>query len=63
GGVFAIYASGLWVGAKVSGEPRVAVAEYSYEFAPGRILGGTPEDPGGDDLIVYKLDKDEGQLA
>jgi len=36
-----IYAAGLWVGAMVAGEPRVAVAEYSSEHVPGPMADGT----------------------
>lgn len=55
GGVFAIYASGLWVGARVNGQPRVAVAEYSYEYGPGKIINGEPADAGDSRYQVYKL--------
>jgi hypothetical protein len=34
-GKFAVYASGLWLGAKVSGQVRTAAAEYSYEYGAG----------------------------
>ncbi|HEY6868066.1 MAG TPA: hypothetical protein VI792_12465, partial [Candidatus Eisenbacteria bacterium] len=52
----ALYAGGLWIGAQVAGQTRVAVAEYSTEYQPGRILPvGTPEDPGDPRLIVYKV--------
>jgi hypothetical protein len=46
-GIYAIYAAGPWIGAKVNGEPRVAVAEYSYEYRPGNIDPVThqPADP------------------
>lgn len=59
GGVFAIYASGLWVGAKVDGEVRVAVAEYSYEFKPGQIDNEThlPLNPDSSVYLVYKYNK------
>jgi hypothetical protein len=43
-GKFAIFASGLWVGAKVDGTPRVTVAEYSSEWTPGKIAGGPTDD-------------------
>jgi hypothetical protein len=36
-----IYAAGLWIGAKVEGQKRVAVAEFSSEYAPGPMAGGT----------------------
>src|SRR3954463_1971948 len=38
-----VFAGGLWIGARISGTPRVTVAEYDQEFRPGRILGGIPE--------------------
>jgi hypothetical protein len=59
GGVFAIYGAGIWLGARpvidgVVGSPRVAIAEYSYEFQPGKIIGGAPDDP---DLARYQVYK------
>lgn len=50
-----IYAAGLWVGAKVGGEIRLAVAEYDQEYRPGRLLPGGPDPPGDSRLIVYKV--------
>lgn len=35
-GLVSMFASGLWIGARVGGETRVTVAEYSQEFTPGR---------------------------
>ena len=40
-GKTAIFAGGLWLGAHVNGEVRTVVAEYSYEFGPGNMVGGT----------------------
>jgi hypothetical protein len=37
----AVFAAGLWLGAKVGGEIRAAVGEYSQEFTPGPMAGGT----------------------
>jgi hypothetical protein len=56
-GLYAIYAAGPWIGAKVNGEPRVAVAEYSYEYRPGNInpLTHLPEDPADSIFKVYKI--------
>ena len=31
----ALFAAGLWIGAKVDGDVRVAVAEYDMEYGPG----------------------------
>ncbi len=36
-----VYSAGLWLGAKVAGETRVAIAEYSSEFVPGPMEDGT----------------------
>ncbi len=52
---FAVFAAGLWVGAKVGGAPRVTTAEYSSEWAPGRIIGGGPENPSAFELRTYKV--------
>lgn len=52
----AVYAAGLWIGARVAGETRLAVAEYSFEYGPGPILsGGVPADPLDPPQRVYKV--------
>ncbi len=51
-----IYAAGFWVGAKVAGEPRVAVAEYSSEYVPGVMAGGTFM-PDNAQFKVYKIQR------
>jgi hypothetical protein len=62
-GDFEIYDSGLWVGAKVNGEARVAISFYTYEYAPGTIdiethLPADPEDP------TYKIyDIEQGNTS
>jgi len=44
-GKTAIYASGLWLGAKTHDTVRVAIAEYSYEFQAGPIgINIVPDD-------------------
>ncbi|MBI5019829.1 MAG: hypothetical protein HZB59_00130 [Ignavibacteriales bacterium] len=49
----AIYASGIWLGGLVDDTPRVAVAEFAYEFDAGPIAAGVnPEDPR---WKVYKI--------
>ena len=60
-GIFAIYAAGPWIGAKVNGEPRVAIAEYSYEFVPGTINSVTHlhNDPSLSRYQVYKYSAGE----
>ncbi len=51
-----LYAAGLWMGAidSATGEIRVVVSEYSSEYVPGPMAGGTfqPDNP---DFRVYKL--------
>ena len=37
----AVFAAGPWFGAKVNGQVRIAVGEYSQEFVPGPMAGGT----------------------
>ena len=56
---YPLYAAGLWVGGidSATGQLRVAVAEYSDEYVPGPMVGGTflPDNP---DFKVYKLYRD-----
>ena len=56
----AIFASGLWMGAKVGTQPRVSVAVYSQEFGPGAMVGTTFDDPNNPDYIVYKVVRFQG---
>jgi hypothetical protein len=58
----AVYAAGIWVGAKVSGETRVTVAEYSNEYVPGPMLNGTfqPDNPV---FHVYKIKQGDTRLS
>jgi len=37
----AVFAAGPWIGAKVNGQVRIAVGEYSQEFVPGPMVNGT----------------------
>lgn len=50
-----VFASGLWLGGQVGGEVRVALAEYSSEYGPGPIVGGSPDDPTRPQHRVYKV--------
>ncbi|MBD3404069.1 hypothetical protein GF420_14345, partial [candidate division GN15 bacterium] len=52
-----LYAAGLWLGGKVGGDIRVAVSEYSSEYVPGPMAGGTFQ-PDSPDFKVYKLYSD-----
>jgi hypothetical protein len=51
-----LYSAGIWVGARVDGSPRIAMAEYSTEFVPGPMENGTflPDSP---DFRVYKINR------
>ena len=42
-----VFAAGIWIGGIVNGETRVTVGEFSQEFAPGPMAGGTfaPDEP------------------
>ncbi len=51
-----IYAAGLWVGAKVNNDLRLAVAEYSSEFVPGPMANGTYQ-PDSPEFKVYKINR------
>jgi hypothetical protein len=37
----AVFAGGIWIGARVYGEPRLAIGEYSQEYVPGPMQNGT----------------------
>jgi len=50
-----IFASGLWLGANVGGQTRLAIATYDQEYRPGSAFGGTPESPDPAYLHVFKL--------
>lgn len=50
-----VFASGLWLGAMVAGAPRAVVAEYSSEFGPGGMVGGTFDDPSRPQHVTYKV--------
>jgi len=59
--MFAVFASGLWIGALVNQEVRVTVAEYSMEYSPGPMENGGPN-PHWDSehFRVYKIDQNSG---
>ena len=63
-----VFASGLWLGAKVAGEVRTVVAEYSQEYNPGLLIRdgstfGSPDDYTNPDYIVYKVVRFNGDPA
>jgi hypothetical protein len=50
----ALFAGGLWLGAKVGGDIRVALAEYAQEYVPGPMVGGTFQED-SPDFRVFKV--------
>ncbi|MFH2034762.1 MAG: T9SS type A sorting domain-containing protein [Candidatus Zixiibacteriota bacterium] len=56
---YCIYSMGLWLGGKINDEIHVTVCEYSTEFVPGQMEGGTyvPDNYG---FRVYKIDETSG---
>lgn len=68
----AVYQSGIWLGGKIAsgpnaGEVRVAIAEYSQEFAPGNIIGSgstaTPAEASDPAFTVYKVVRYTGSAS
>ena len=53
----AVFASGIWIGAKVSGSVRTAAAVYGTEFSPGPVVNGTFADPNSQNYRVFKINK------
>ncbi len=58
-GKTAIYTSGIWIGAQVSGETRTAAASYNTEFSPGPEIGGAPADPNNTEYRVFKINAED----
>jgi hypothetical protein len=55
-----IFASGIWLAAKVNGQTRVALGEYSQEFDPGIIEDdGQPANKNDPRFRVYKIVRGE----
>ena len=52
-----LFASGLWLGAMVEGQTRVALAEYSMEFAPGTFASLVPDNPEDPAYEVWKVNR------
>lgn len=50
-----LFASGLWLGANVGGQLRMAVAEYSTEYEPGTMVGTSPGSPSLPEHRVWKV--------
>src|SRR5258706_472634 len=58
-----VFNSGLWLGGKVGGAVRVALAEYASEFGPGPMVGGAAVDPALPQHRVYKVVRWTGNPA
>ncbi len=54
-----LYCAGLFLGGKVGGNTRVAVATYEQEYVPGPMSGGTSM-PDQSSFRVYKIDTSSG---
>jgi hypothetical protein len=52
----AVFAAGLWIGAKVNGEIRAAIGEYSQEFVPGPMANGTFQ-PDAPEFRNYRIER------
>ncbi len=53
------YAAGLWIGGRVNGETRVAVAEYEDEYAPGTAASSAPDA----DRRIYRIVRGDSTSA
>jgi hypothetical protein len=50
-----LYASGLWIGARVNGELRVTTTPFLSEYAPGAMVDGAADDPDRPAYRVWKV--------
>ncbi len=57
-----VYSAGIWVGAKVNGEVRLAISEYGTEFVPGPMLNGTHQ-PDNASFRVYKINRNDNDAT
>lgn len=55
GGKTALFAGGLWLGGETSSETLVTVAEYSFEYTPGVLLPGAPDESGDPRFRVFEV--------
>ena len=53
----AVHAAGLWLGGKVNGETRLAVAEYSHEYGPGPMMPDGSYQPDAFENPAYRVYK------
>ncbi len=55
-GLFARFASGMWLGARVGNDTLVAIAQYAFEYLPGYTdNNGIPQGQNDPYYVVYKL--------
>ena len=59
----AVLGSGLWLGARVNGQVRVALAEFYSEYGPGGMVGRIHDDPNRPEHRVYKVARWTGDPA
>ncbi len=59
----AVYQSGIWLVGKVGGQLRAAIAEYSQEFVPGKMVGTTFDNPSRPEYQVYKVARFAGSSS
>lgn len=57
-----LYSAGLWLGAKVGNQVRVAAAEYAFDYTAGTMTGGLPT-PGSPQFRVYKIRRGDTHLT
>lgn len=57
-----MYAAGIWVGALVNGQVRLALAEYSADFVPCPMINGLPR-PDDDSCRVYRINQGDTRLT
>ena len=55
-GKTAMFSAGVWMGAKVGGEPFVSTADYGWEFVPGPMANGSFL-PDQLDFKCYRIDR------
>jgi len=54
--LYARFASGMWIGARVGTDTLVAIADYSFEYRPGYTdNNGIPQGQNDPNYIIYKL--------
>ncbi len=52
---FVVYASGIWIGAKIAEQVHTSAMAYRSQFAPGNIVSGQPANPEDERFHVYKI--------